>query len=81
MTERFWRNATGEGSGLGRSLVKASAKHFGIEFLQCPLNAGPTSVSLEIPLQAALDTYLQPGLLITTKMVWSFGDSLDEAMT
>lgn len=62
-------------------ISQLGTEHFGIEFLQCPLNAGPTSVSLEIPLQAALDTYLQPGLLITTKMVWSFGDSLDEAMT
>lgn len=54
--------------------------HFGIEFLQCPLNAGPAGVPLEIPFADAIATYIVPGATITTKMVWSFGDSMDEAM-
>ena len=31
LTERFWRNSTGEGSGLGLSIVKAIAERCGCE--------------------------------------------------
>ncbi|MGH8685346.1 MAG: hypothetical protein ACREUM_08365 [Nitrosospira sp.] len=55
-------------------------EHFGIEFLQCPLNAGSTSFPLQIPLADALVNYIQVGDSITTKMVWSFANSMEEAM-
>ncbi|RNF82054.1 hypothetical protein [Montanilutibacter psychrotolerans] len=61
-------------------IYQLGTEHFGIEFLQCPLNAGPTSVPLQIDLQLALDTYIGVGDTLTTKMVWSFGNSMDEAM-
>jgi len=54
--------------------------HFGIEFLECPLNTGPVGTPLTIPFQQAIQTYCAPGRVITTKMVWSFGDSMAEAM-
>lgn len=55
--------------------------HFGIEFLECPLNSGPIGTPLTIPFDTVVDTYAAPGQVITTKMVWSFGDSMSEAMT
>ena len=61
-------------------IYQLGMEHFGIEFLQCPLNAGPVGVPLEIPFADAIATYIVPGDTITTKMVWSFGDSMDEAM-
>lgn len=61
-------------------ISQLGTEHFGIEFLQCPLNEGSDNVPLQIPLQDALDTYIKVGQIITTKMVWSFGSSLDEAM-
>lgn len=61
-------------------IAQLGMQHFGIEFLQCPLNAGPTDTPLQIPLLEALDTYIRPGQTITTKMIWSFGDLLTEAM-
>ncbi|USV98553.1 hypothetical protein KUA23_15815 [Pseudomonas pergaminensis] len=61
-------------------IAQLGTEHFGIEFQQCPLNEGPVGTPLQIPLEAALDTYIQVGQVITTKMVWSFGSSLTEAM-
>jgi len=57
------------------------SEHFATEFLQNPLNRGPVGVPLEMPLQQALDTFIVPGATLTTKMVWSFGNSMEEAMT
>ncbi|EJD42584.1 hypothetical protein AURDEDRAFT_115019 [Auricularia subglabra TFB-10046 SS5] len=54
--------------------------HFGIEFLECPLNKGPVTQSLEIALASSLASFVAPGRTITTKMVWSFTDSVDDAM-
>jgi hypothetical protein len=56
------------------------SQHFAPEFLQFPLNGGPVGVPLEMPLAQALDTFIVPGALLTTKMVWSFGSSMAEAM-
>ncbi|WP_411380052.1 hypothetical protein [Pseudomonas sp. MPB26] len=61
-------------------ISQLGTEHFGIEFLQCPLNDGPVGTPLQTPLEAALDTYIQVGQVITSKMVWSFGSSLAEAM-
>ncbi|KAG2159095.1 uncharacterized protein EDB93DRAFT_444388 [Suillus bovinus] len=52
---------------------------FGIEMLECPLNAGPTSQSLTVSFTAAMATFVKVGSIITTKMVWSFADSIDIA--
>jgi len=57
------------------------SQHFATEFLQNPLNRGPVGTPLEMPLQQALDTFIVPGATLTTKMVWSFGNSMEEAMT
>ncbi|CAE6505928.1 unnamed protein product [Rhizoctonia solani] len=54
---------------------------FGVQFTQCPLNAGPPGVSLRVDLEKSLETFLRPGSSITTKQVWSFSDSLDIAMS
>lgn len=53
---------------------------FGIEFEECPLNEGPVGVELAHSLTDALDSYISVGKIITTKMVWSFTDSMKEAM-
>jgi len=57
--------------GLGR---------FGVEFLECPLNDGPHTQPLSIELDTAMATYVSPGHIITTKMIWSFTDTMDDAM-
>ncbi|PNP50291.1 hypothetical protein THARTR1_08999 [Trichoderma harzianum] len=53
---------------------------FGIEFEECPLNKGPVGVELTHSLTDALASYMSVGNTITTKMVWSFTDSMEEAM-
>ncbi|UNI15742.1 hypothetical protein JDV02_002248 [Purpureocillium takamizusanense] len=55
-------------------------EHFGIEFLECPLNDGPVGTTLVAPFGDALATYAGMGRTVTTKMVWSFTDSLEDAM-
>ncbi|KAL5632325.1 hypothetical protein ACGC1H_005332 [Rhizoctonia solani] len=50
-----------------------------IEFLECPLNVGPPGVELEMAFAEATKTFISPGQVITTKMVWSFADSIDIA--
>lgn len=62
-------------------ICQLGTKHYGIEFLECRLNAGPVGTPLTIPLKQALETFAAPGQVITTKMVWSFGNSMSEAMT
>ncbi|ALN80861.1 hypothetical protein [Lysobacter antibioticus] len=61
-------------------IYQLGMEHFGIEFLQCPLNAGPDTVPLQIDFNQAIADYIRPGDTITTKMVWSFGSSMSEAM-
>ncbi|KAL7905926.1 Phospholipase/Carboxylesterase domain-containing protein [Trichoderma velutinum] len=53
---------------------------FGIEFEECPLNKGPVGIELTHSLTNALASYMSVGNAITTKMVWSFTDSMEEAM-
>ncbi|OCH85977.1 hypothetical protein OBBRIDRAFT_270469 [Obba rivulosa] len=53
---------------------------FGIEFLQCPLNEGPIGETLIMAFASALSSYVSAGHVITTKMVWSFTDSCEDAM-
>ncbi|KAH7332619.1 hypothetical protein B0J17DRAFT_678311 [Rhizoctonia solani] len=54
---------------------------FGVGFTQCPLNAGPMGVPLEVGLDEALETFLHSGKVVTTKQVWSFSDSIKTAMS
>ena len=61
-------------------LYELGLDHFGIEFLECPLNKGPTNQSLVIAFTSAMEDYVSTGKAITTKMVWSFTDTLDDAM-
>ncbi|KAI1820366.1 hypothetical protein F4861DRAFT_542998 [Xylaria intraflava] len=53
---------------------------FGIEFLECPLNSGPVGEELIIPFASVLSTYVSSGRTITTKMTWSFTDSVKDAL-
>ncbi|KAE8153689.1 hypothetical protein BDV25DRAFT_148955 [Aspergillus avenaceus] len=53
--------------------------HFGIEFLECPLNHA-VGESLQQNFHEAMASYIAPGRVITTKMVWSFADSLRDAV-
>ncbi|KAI8966498.1 hypothetical protein F5Y11DRAFT_309491 [Daldinia sp. FL1419] len=54
--------------------------HFGIEFLECPLNNGPAGTELIFAFADAMSNYISTGKIITTKMVWSFTDNLKDAM-
>ena len=54
--------------------------HFGIEFLECPLNAGSIDRLLTQSFETVLNSFVSPGKIITTKMVWSFTDTLEDAM-
>ncbi|KAK3323759.1 hypothetical protein B0T19DRAFT_486077 [Cercophora scortea] len=53
--------------------------HFGIEFLECPLNDNTQDV-LEMAFSAATASYASPGHVVTTKMVWSFTSSATDAI-
>ncbi|KAI1083312.1 hypothetical protein F5B20DRAFT_596406 [Whalleya microplaca] len=54
--------------------------HFGIEFLECPLNSGPVGEELVTAFAEVMGTYVAIGKTITTKMVWSFTDNVNDAM-
>jgi hypothetical protein len=54
--------------------------HFGIEFLECPLNKGPVTHPLQINFDSVMSSYVSADKIITTKMVWSFADNTDDAM-
>ena len=54
--------------------------HFGIEFLECPLNKGPVTHPLQINFDSVMSSYVSADKIITTKMVWSFADNSDDAM-
>ncbi|KAL2847052.1 hypothetical protein BJX68DRAFT_268353 [Aspergillus pseudodeflectus] len=53
---------------------------FGIEFVECPANHGPVCRPLRDTLQTALATYLAEGKTITTKVTWSFTDTVEGAL-
>jgi hypothetical protein len=55
-------------------------ENFGIEFTESPANNGPIQQPLEDSLQTALSTYLAEGKTVTTKVTWSFTDSLQDAL-
>ena len=55
-------------------------ERFGVEFLECPLNAGPVGTALTMPFASALSSVVATGRVVTTKMVWSFTDALEDAM-
>lgn len=61
-------------------IYQLGLEHFGIEFLECPLNKGPVSESLTFAFESATTSYVSQGKTITTKMVWSFTDSVKDAM-
>ncbi|KAI1455672.1 hypothetical protein F4805DRAFT_262606 [Annulohypoxylon moriforme] len=61
-------------------ISQLGSSHFGIEFLQCPLNDGPVDKELVTAFEDVLATYVSSGKTITTKMVWSFTDSVGDAM-
>ncbi|KAJ5782359.1 hypothetical protein N7457_004133 [Penicillium paradoxum] len=53
---------------------------FAISFRECPSNKGPIFQPLRHDLAKATSTYLAEGKVVTTKVTWSFTDSIDEAM-
>lgn len=55
-------------------------EHFAAEFSESPLNNGPVGTPMCMPLATALSTFASVGSVLTTKMVWSFGSSMQEAM-
>jgi hypothetical protein len=57
-------------SGQPLDSAQISRDHFAIEFLECPLKMAFTT---------AMASFLQTDSIITTKVVWSFSDSLDIA--
>ncbi|KAL3487193.1 hypothetical protein BJX62DRAFT_246163 [Aspergillus germanicus] len=53
---------------------------FGIEFVECPMNQGPVCRPLRETLDTALATYLAVGRTVTTKVTWSFTDTVEHAL-
>ena len=53
---------------------------FGTGFLECPLNSGPVTDSMTIDFEKVLSTYVSRGKIITTKMVWAFTDTVQDAI-
>ena len=74
-------NVVGTGTLYSGVLIPGLATdRFGSQFLECPLNSGPIGTPLRVPITRVLDTYVQKGKTITTKMMWGFTDSSDEAL-
>ncbi|KAI1749609.1 hypothetical protein F4782DRAFT_542087 [Xylaria castorea] len=61
-------------------IYQLELSHFGIEFLECPLNDGPVGEELITIFADVLASYVAAGKTITTKMVWSFTDNVKDAM-
>ncbi|EPS41903.1 hypothetical protein H072_4115 [Dactylellina haptotyla CBS 200.50] len=61
-------------------ISQLSRDNFGIEFFECPLNRGPAGTPLEHEFGAAISSYISVGKTVTTKMVWSFTDSVEDAL-
>ncbi|KAJ8077454.1 hypothetical protein AAF712_007451 [Marasmius tenuissimus] len=53
---------------------------FGIEMLEFPGNKGPVGNTLEVAFVAAERSFLKPDSIITTKMVWAFTDTEEDAL-
>ncbi|POR32665.1 Uncharacterized protein TPAR_07087 [Tolypocladium paradoxum] len=61
-------------------IYQLGLSHFGIEFLEFPGNDGPVGAELVTAFDDVLASYVSVGKTITTKMVWSFTDSVEDAM-
>jgi hypothetical protein len=55
-------------------------EHFATEFREFSGNAGLIGNPLQMPLEEAFSSFIQVGKTITTKMVGSFTDSIEDAM-
>jgi len=62
------------------ALSNLGTHHFAASFLQFPGNKGPVGASMEMPLHEALDSFIQKGKIITTKVVMSFTHKENDAM-
>ncbi|KAI0182657.1 hypothetical protein EV127DRAFT_49064 [Xylaria flabelliformis] len=61
-------------------IAQMGLDHFGIEFLEYPHNEGPVGQELITGFADVLQTYVSAGKTITTKMAWSFTDSVESAL-
>ncbi|KAI0544659.1 hypothetical protein F4679DRAFT_516606 [Xylaria curta] len=61
-------------------IAQMGLDHFGIEFLEYPDNDGPVGQELITRFADVLQTYVSAGKTITTKMAWSFTDSVESAL-
>jgi hypothetical protein len=62
------------------SISHLGLDRFGIEFLECPLNKGPVTQPLQIDFDSVISSYVSAKKVVTTKMVWSFTDTVEYAM-
>lgn len=60
-------------------IYQLGLEHFGIEFLECPLNEGLVDQPLTMEFASAI-SLVSTCKTITTKMVWSFTDTIEDAM-
>jgi hypothetical protein len=60
-------------------IAQFGTSRFGIEFREWPGNAGPVGMEMGVELASALSSFVSPGSTVTTKMVWSFTDSVEDA--
>lgn len=60
-------------------ISELDSDYFGIEFLECPVNAGPVGQPLVQAFETALASYVSTGKTITTKMIWSFTNTIEDA--
>lgn len=61
-------------------IAQLGADRFGVQFLECPRNAGPVGAPLVDPFAGAVASYLAVGRAVTTKMAWSFTGCVGDAM-
>lgn len=61
-------------------IAQLGADRFGVQFLECPRNAGPVGAPLVDSFARALASYLAVGRTVTTKMAWSFTGCVGDAM-
>jgi hypothetical protein len=62
------------------NISQLTVDHFGIGFLECPLNKGPVTQPLKFDFDTALSSFLSAGKIITTKIPISFTDTFDDVM-
>lgn len=53
---------------------------FPVYFTQCPVNAGPPPMDMQMPLQQALTGFMAPNSIVNLKSFMSFTDSLEDAI-